>query len=75
MRKLVEKFDPMYACRKGNHVWKSGHSIGYGGFEQGSKTCTVCGEYVETWGGKTYEPPYWETGERVVRKGRYDEKP
>lgn len=59
-------------CSFGKHKWKSvGHGLSYGGWSESSQECINCGELRKVFGGKTYEPPYWETSYKTIRKGKY----
>lgn len=58
-------------CTVGKHKWRQGRSVGYAGYEEGSRTCENCGQQETTYGAKSYDPPYWNTGSTVIRPGNY----
>lgn len=60
-------------CREGRHVGgPTRGGIEYAGsFQGGEQTCIHCGARRSVSGGKSYEPPYWETWYGDWIGGRY----
>ena len=54
-----------------DHKWDVTVHHSYGGYSEGSASCSVCGAQGIYSGSKTYGPPYWSESVRITRPGRF----